>query len=109
MGIYHIVVRAMGSTVINDDKYEVTIKINELVFFQLILISGLGLLFTGFLVFLFTNSLLSMVSSLVFGLTLSIIIVYFFIKLKSMKIFTIDLTLIESPEEEDLQSVMKIE
>lgn len=102
----------MGLKLNEEKDYFLKLRINEQFLIQLLVVSFLGLILTGVLVFLFSQSIISVLCSLVFGSTAVVLFLYFFIEKHRFSLLNAELIKQDddlSEENVELHSVMKIE
>ena len=88
---------------------KINVELNKKVIFALFFVTGISVLLSGCLAYLFSDSLFTIFCSLVFGITLGILINYLIvISNKIVKDIDVDFAIEKSPED-GLQTVMKIE
>ena len=87
----------------------ITITLNEILIFQVLLVNSIGFLITAVLVFLFSNSLYSFICSVIFGLTLITLLIYFLVKRNRKRFFNTSFSKKQDEEKEEFHSIMKIE
>jgi hypothetical protein len=86
----------------------VEVFLNKKLMLTIMVVAGLSVILAGFLSFVFSDSLWTLLLSLVFAITLGLLINYFLIV--SSKIITrVDVNLKLEEKSEDLHSVMKME
>ncbi len=87
---------------------DVEVFLNKKLMLTIMVVSGLSVILAGFLSFVFSDSLWSLLLSLVFAITLGLLINYFLI-VSSKVITRVDVNLKLEEKSEDLHSVMKME
>lgn len=87
---------------------QVQIDLNKKILFFALFVAGLSILLSGCLAYIFSDSLITIFCSIVFGVTLGILINYFLI-ISHKFITKIDVDLSCKEETEELQTVMKLE
>lgn len=87
---------------------QVQIDLNKKILFFALFVAGLSILLSGCLAYIFSDSLITIFCSIVFGVTLGILINYFLI-ISHKFITKIDVELSYKEETEELQTIMKLE
>lgn len=85
----------------------VRIVINKRMVLSTLIIGAFGSLFTALLTYIFSSHFFTVIAGLVFGITLTVLVLYFYIDHVQDTWFQTDITR-EQKDEEDFQSIMKV-
>ena len=94
---------AQESTIVS-----IRLILNERMLLALLSIGGIGCLFTALLTYLLADKIVTVISSLVFGITLTVMSMYFYLVCSRKGLYDTQLISNQNEEEEDLLSVMKV-